>query len=138
MFWKRVHYTLLLMIELAQVHKEDGIEISGLSKKYNLPKSAFDRIIEGLKQVGYIVHRDDRLFIRVEPDKISIWDIVDSIDRIQKPEFTELTQDKQQLPTSTAIMVNKEIEVVLKVIQYRLQRHKLSEWSEKASKMFYI
>lgn len=80
------HYTLILMIELAQVHKKEGVGITALSEKYNLPDSAFDGIIEGLEQTGYVVHRDERL---------------------------------------------------LKMIQHRLQRQKLSAWSEKASKVFY-
>lgn len=137
MFCTRAYYTLILMIELAQVHKNEGVGVATLSERYNLPDSAFDGIIGGLEQAGYVVHRDERLFLQVEPDRISIWDIVESVDKIQEPELTELIQDKKQSPTSTAIMVNKEIEVVLKMIQHRLQRHKLSAWSERASKLFY-
>lgn len=46
MFWTRVHYALIIMIELAPVHKKEGVVITDLSEKYNLPDSVFDDIIE--------------------------------------------------------------------------------------------
>lgn len=62
----------MLLIELAQVHKREGIGITDLSEKYILPDSALDGIIEGLEQTECIVHRDERLFLQVESDSISI------------------------------------------------------------------
>lgn len=112
------------MIELAQVHKKEGVEITALSEKHNLHDSAFD----------------GNLLLHVEPDKISIWDIIESIDKekLNDKWVMELLKNKHPLKTSTAIMVDKEIEVVLNMIQHRLQRHKLSAWSEKASRTIYI
>lgn len=99
------------MIELAQVHKKEGVGITALSEKYNLPDSTFDGIIEGLEQTGYVVHRDERLFLQVEPDSISIWDIVESIDqeKLNDKWVMESLNNKHPLKTSTAIMVDKEI-----------------------------
>lgn len=137
MFWDRAHYALILMIELAQLHKKEGVEILDISEKYNLPISAFDGIIESLEESGYIAGIDGQLSLQIAADKISIWDIIESVDR-DKPNEIESQTDRQIPQISTAIMVNKEMEVVLNMIQNRFKRHKLSAWSEKASKTVYI
>lgn len=86
---------------------------------------------------GYITRQDGQLSLQIAPDKISIWDIVESVDR-DKPNEIESQTGRQVPQISTAIMVDKEMDVVLNMIQNRFKRYKLSAWSEKASKTVYI
>lgn len=136
----RAHYALVLMIELAQVYKEKCVGISAIAEKHNLSVCALDAIVEKLHKAGYITHQQGLLSLQMSPDKISIWDIIESIEKgnLQVSELIDLFSDKQLLRTPTVMMVDKEMEVVLKIIQSRLKRQKLSAWSEKASKMIYI
>lgn len=140
MFNKRTHCALVLMIELAHVYGKQGVEISGIAVKHNLPVHAFDGIAEVLNMSGYIIQQDGQLSLQISPDKISIWDIVESTDkdRIGGKEAIESQTDKQLPRTSTTIMVDQELEIISKTVRFRLQRYKLSTWSEKASKMIYI
>lgn len=128
------------MIELAHVYGKQSVEISDVAIKHNLLVHAFDGIAEALDMSGYIIQQDGQLSLQIPPDKISIWDIVESIDkdRIGGKEAVESQTDKQLPRTSTTIMVDKEIEIISKIVRFRLQRYKLSAWCEKASKTIYI
>lgn len=122
------------MVELARSYAKTGVDISCIARKYNLLAHFLDGIIEQLEKSGYIILIDNKLSLQIPPDKISIWDIVESI---ECNESKKLRSDLSA-QTTTTIMIDKEMDVVLKMVQYKLQRYKLSAWSEKASKMIYI
>lgn len=134
MFCKRTNCALIIMIELARSYAKTGVDISCIARKNNLLVHALDGIIEQLEKSGYISRIDNKLSLQIPPDKISIWNIVESIECNESKELLS----KPSAQATTTIMINKEMDVVLKMVQYRLQRYKLSAWSEKASKMIYI
>lgn len=122
------------MIELARSYGETDVDIASIIRKYDLLANALDGIIKQLEQSGYVIRIKNELSLQIPPDKISIWDIVESIECNDSKEFLS----KQSAQTTIAMMIDKEMDAVLKMVQYRLQRYKLSTWSEKASKMIYI
>lgn len=134
MFCKRTHCALIVMIELARSYGETDVDITSITRKYDLLANALDGIIKQLEQSGYVIRIKNELSLQIPPDKISIWDIVEDIQCDESKELLSKPSDQ----TTTTTMINKEMDIMLKMIQYRLQRYKLSAWSEKASKMIYI
>lgn len=134
MFCKRTHCALIVMIELARSYGETDVDITSITRKYDLLANALDGIIKQLEQSGYVIRIKNKLSLQIPPDKISIWDIVEDIQCDESKELLSKPSDQ----TTTTTMINKEMDIMLKMIQYRLQRYKLSAWSEKASKMIYI
>lgn len=134
MFCKRTHCALIIMLELAHSYGETSVDISCIARKYNLLVHALDGIIKQLEKAGYIIRIKNKLSLQISPDEISIWNIVDSIECTESKELL----NKPSNQTTTTTMINKEMDVMLKMIQHRLQRYKLSAWSKKVSKMIYI
>lgn len=132
MFCKRTHCALIIMIELARSYGKTGVDISYITRKYNLLVHVLDGIIEQLEKSGYIIRIKNKLSLQIPPDEISIWNIVESIEFSESKELLSKSSDQ------TTTMINMEMDAVLKMVQYRLQRYKLSAWSEKASKIIYI
>lgn len=135
MFCKRTYCALIVMTELARSYGETDVDITSITRKYDLLANALDSIIKQLEQSGYVIRIKNELSLQIPPDKISIWNIVESIECNESKEFF---LSKQSAQTTITMMIDKEMDVVLKMVQYRLQRYKLSTWSEKASKMIYI
>lgn len=139
MFCKTTHCALVLMIEAAHVYTSgEGLDIDTLSHKHNIPSQAFDSIVEKLKETKLITIINGKLHLLVSPKEITIWKIVTSIacDNVYMGRYFE--EDKPISPSNTMIMIYKEQENILKIIKNRLERQKLSEWSNIASKMIYI
>lgn len=134
MFCKRTHCALIVMIELARSYGETDVDITSITRKYDLLANALDGIIKQLEQSGYVIRIKNELSLQIPPDEISIWDIVEDIQCDESKELLSKPSDQ----TTTTTMINKEMDIMLKMIQYRLQRYKLSAWNEKASKMIYI
>lgn len=127
------------MIELAHSYGESDIDISCIAQKHNMLIDAFDEVIKQLKESGYIGQRNNKLYLHYSPDNISIWDIIKNVDKgnLHRIESIELS-NKQCHETSTTTMINKEMETIAKIIQYRLERHKLSAWCKKVHKIIYV
>lgn len=139
MFCKRTHYALILMFELAPYYKESGITILSIAQKHNLPIDTFDIVIEQLIKSGYISQKENKLYLQYSPDNISIWDIIKCVDEgnLHRVESLE-SSDTQSHHTSAITMIDKEMSTIAKIVQYRLERHKLSAWSQKVHKIIYV
>lgn len=139
MFCKTTYCALLLMIEIALVYNnEEEVEIDFLYRKHNIQSEEFDCIIEKLSNRKLITVIDGKVRLQMAPNKISIWQIVTDIS--EESVFTEryFDEEKPVTPTSAMIMLHKERENLLRMIENRLKRQKLSAWSERASKTIYI
>lgn len=139
MFCKTTYCALLLMIEIALVYNnEEEVEIDFLYRKHNIQSEKFDCIIEKLSNRKLITVIDGKVRLQMAPNKISIWQIVTDIS--EESVFTEryFDEEKPVTPTSAMIMLHKERENLLRMIENRLKRQKLSAWSERASKTIYI
>lgn len=139
MFCKTTYCALLLMIEIALVYNnEEEVEIDFLYRKHNIQSEEFDCIIKKLNNRKLITVIDGKVRLQMAPNKISIWQIVTDIS--EESVFTEryFDEEKPVTPTSAMIMLHKERENLLRMIENRLKRQKLSAWSERASKTIYI
>lgn len=139
MFCKTTYCALLLMIEVALVYnKEEEVEIDFLYRKHNIQSDEFDCIIEKLNNRKSITVVDGKVRLQMAPNKISIWQIVTDISRESVFTRRYFDEEKPVTPTSAMIMLHKEREDLLRMIENRLKRQKLSAWSERASKTIYI
>lgn len=139
MICKTTYCALILMIEAAHVYASgEGLYIDIVSRKHNIPLEVFDSIIEKLNKTKLITISNNKLYLKVSPKEITIWKIVTSIacDNVFIGRYFE--QDKPIAPSNTTIMIYKEQETILRIIKNRLERQKLSEWSNMASKTIYI
>lgn len=139
MFCKTTYCALVLMMEMALVYgNEEGVRIDFISHKHTIPADVFDTIVKKFKEVKLISEANGKVRLIVSPDKITIWQIV--IEIAGEDVFTSRYYDKSKpvSPSSTMIMLDKEREIMLKMIENRLGRQKLSTWSERASKTVYV
>lgn len=137
MFCKTTYYALVLMMEVALVY-ESGEGVDFVMHKHAIPKEEFDLVVQKLNETKLLTMVDGRLHLRVPPNKITIWQIVSKVsdDNIFTGRYYD--QNRPIKPTSAMTMIHKEREMMLKIIENRLSKQKLSAWSEKASKTIYI
>jgi DNA-binding IscR family transcriptional regulator len=114
-----------------------GLEIAEVARIHNIPLPDFDGVVERLERAKLIVIKK-RCFIElaVSPEKITIWQVVDSM--ADEYMLLDIGFGRQKKRSTTCTMVNKEQELLKNIICVRLKRAKLSTWSEKASKIIYI
>lgn len=139
MFCKTTYCALVLMMEVALVYDtENSIGIDFVSRKHSIPLDLFDDILKKLNDNNLIIVLDGKLHLRSSPDNITIWQIVCGVSGNNIFTGRYLDESKQVPPTSTLIMLHRERESVLKMIENRLRREKLSVWSTRANKTIYI
>lgn len=139
MFCKTTCCALVLMMEVVLTYEDgQGMAVDYIMHKHTIPRDEFDLAVNRLCKAKLLTMVADRLYLQVPPNKITIWQIVTEVsgDNI----FTERYYDRQKpvAPTSVVTMIHKEREMMLKIIEDRLRRQKLSAWSKKASKTIYI
>lgn len=139
MFCKTTYCVLILMMEAALVYESgEGVEADFIVHKHTIPRDEFDLAIKRLDKTKLLTMVNNRLYLQMPPNKITVWQILTEVsgDNI----FTGRYADQQEpvTPTSVMTMIYKEREAVLRMIENRLNRQKLSTWSERASKTIYI
>lgn len=139
MFCKRTHCALILMMDAALAYsKKESINVKSVAEKHTIPFEIFEDVVARLLDSKLIFSRDGDLSLQVTPDKITIWQIVVSISGGDVFTGRYYDDNHQVAPTSAIIMLNKERENVLRILENRLGRQKLSVWSEKAGRTVYI
>lgn len=139
MFCKRTYCALVLMMETAGVYGGDqGLDVSAVSKRHAIPSKILDGIIKSLVETGLIEVVGGKLKLGLPPDQITIWRIVKDVagDNIFTGNYYDETKTK--IPVTAVFLLNEERQSLLKMIENRLSRQKLSVWSYKASKTVYI
>lgn len=139
MFCKTTYCALALMVEVALAYESGkGVEVDFIMHKHAIPYNEFDIALQRLNTTNLLTRIDGRLYLQIPPNKITVWQIITEVsgDNI----FTGRYYDRQKpvTPTSVMTMIHKEQEMILKIIENRLSRLKLSVWSERASKTIYI
>lgn len=139
MFCKTTYCALILMMEVALAYESgEGVEVDFIKQKHAIPREEFDLAVSRLDKTKLLTRIDNRLYLQMPPNKITVWQIVTEVsgDNIFTGRYYD--QDKPITPTSAMTMIYKEQEMMLKIIENRLSRQKLSVWSERASKTIYI
>lgn len=141
MFCKTAHCALVIMMALTCDKSREGLFVEQIAKQNNIPLSAFDGVLEILTTCGFVNVSDNTLRLRIRPEDITVWQIVKAVsgDNLFQRDFNDVIAWQDQLsPSSITLMLNKERELIVKTIEGRLRRYKLSKWSERASKTIYI
>lgn len=139
MFCKTMYYALIVMMEAAQVYRSNKrVNLAFVSQKHSIPTEALESVVELLRDKHLICFEKNELYLQVIPNEITVWQIVVEVaeDNIFRERYFSPMQ--QAVSTSTVTMLHKEREKVLKIIENKLSRHTLSDWSEKAKKTIYI
>lgn len=130
---------LILMLEAALVYDSGkGADIGFVSRKHTIPLEAFDDIFDRVGDTKLLAFVDGKICLQMPPDKIAIWQILTDVagDNIFMGRYFD--EKNPVTPTSAMIMLQQEQQVILKMIENRLRRQKLSVWSQQVSKMVYI
>lgn len=139
MFCKRTYCALILMMEAALAYSSNRhIDLDFVSQKHTIPAEEFDGIVEKLNESKLITVVNDTLHLMAPPDEITVWQIVSSIAADSVFTGRYFNDEQHVAPTSAISMLHKEREMMLQVIENRLRRQKLSDWSERASKTIYV
>lgn len=139
MFCKTAYCALVLMMEVALVYESgEGVDVDFIMHKHAIPRGEFDFVVQKLDQTKLLTMVNGGLYLRMPPNKITVWQIVSKVsgDNIFTGRYYD--QNIPIKPTSAMTMIHKEREMMLKIIENRLSKQKLSAWSEKANKTIYI
>lgn len=130
MFCKRTYCALLLMIDVTLAYNNNKqIDIDFVSHKHSIAPEAFNGIVEKLKETKLITIINGKLITIINgklhlltpPDQITVWQIV--MDIAAESVFTGryFDDEKPVRPTSAMIMLHKERENLLRMIENRLR-----------------
>lgn len=141
MFCRTAYYALVTMITLTR-HKGKGLSVHEIAQINNIPIEALDGVSHRLYDGGFVTIAEGRLSLSISPEDITIWQILEGVsdeNLFHGGCYKEGSGLHLLHPRSTTtIMLDKERELMLKVIEGRLSRYKLSQWSEMASKTVYV
>lgn len=141
MFCKTAHCALIVMMTLTCDKSRKGLTLAQIAKQNNIPLSAFEGVSEILSMCGFVKVTDNILKLEIRPEETTVWEIVKAVsgENLFQGDFYDGMLLQHRLPSSSiSTIINKERELVMKIIEGRFCRYKLSKWSEKASKTVYI
>lgn len=129
----KTRFGLKALLDIAYHHRAGPVQRRHIALRQGIPTDYMDQILMKLRNAG-LIHslrgREGGYHLALEPDEISIWDVVESVE--DEPYSVEMPKPDESLAYATECLTEPAWDAVFSAIRRQLKRSTIAQLLEDA------